>query len=102
MRTLRLITTILILLTAIYAEAVTPRPVFVIPIETEIDNSAFHHFRQGVRQAREHNADMLLVRLNTYGGALDAADSIRTKLLKNDITTLALVDVNAASAVELI
>ena len=102
MRPLRLITTILILLTAICADAITPRPVFVIPIETEIDNSAFHHFRQGVRQAREHNADMLLVRLNTYGGALDAADSIRTTLLKLDIPTVAFVDVNAASAGALI
>lgn len=41
--------------------------VFVIPVETEIDMSAFHHFKQGERKALESGADLLLVRLNTYG-----------------------------------
>lgn len=76
--------------------------VFVIPIETEIDLSAFHHFKQGERKALESGADLLLVRLNTYGGALDAADSIRTALLRCPLPTVAYVDVNAASAGALI
>ena len=76
--------------------------VFVIPIETEIDQSAFHHFRQGEREALESGANLLLVKLNTYGGALDAADSIRTALLRCPLPTLAYVDVNAASAGALI
>lgn len=76
--------------------------VFVIPVETEIDLSAFHHFKQGERKALESGADLLLVRLNTYGGALDAADSIRTALLRCPLPTVAYVDVNAASAGALI
>ena len=76
--------------------------VFVIPVETEIDMSAFHHFKQGERKALESGADLLLVRLNTYGGALDAADSIRTALLRCPLPTVAYVDVNAASAGALI
>lgn len=76
--------------------------VFVIPVETEIDMSAFHHFKQGERKALESGADLLLVRLNTYGGALDAADSIRTALLRCPLPTAAYVDVNAASAGALI
>lgn len=76
--------------------------VFVIPVETEIDLSAFHHFKQGERKALESDADLLLVRLNTYGGALDAADSIRTALLRCPLPTVAYVDVNAASAGALI
>lgn len=76
--------------------------VFVIPVETEIDLSAFHHFKQGERKALEAGADLLLVRLNTYGGALDAADSIRTALLRCPLPTVAYVDVNAASAGALI
>ena len=75
---------------------------FVIPIETEIDQSAFHHFRRGEREALESGANLLLVKLNTYGGALDAADSIRTALLRCPLPTLAYVDVNAASAGALI
>ena len=76
--------------------------VFVIPVETEIDLSAFHHFKQGERKALESGADLLLVRLSTYGGALDAADSIRTALLRCPLPTVAYVDVNAASAGALI
>lgn len=77
-------------------------PVYVLPIEREIDMSAFRHVSRGLEQAREKNASMLLVRLNTFGGALDAADSIRTALLRLDIPTVAFVDVNAASAGALI
>lgn len=87
---------------AILAVGVSAQRVFVIPIETEIDQSAFHHFRQGEREALESGANLLLVKLNTYGGALDAADSIRTALLRCPLPTLAYVDVNAASAGALI
>ncbi len=82
--------------------AMAQKSVFVIPIETEIDNSAFHHFRKGLEQAEDADAGLLLIRLNTYGGALDAADSIRTALLRIDIPTVAYVDLNAASAGALI
>ena len=87
---------------AILAVGVSAQRVFVIPIETEIDQSAFHHFRQGEREALESGANLLVVKLNTYGGALDAADSIRTALLRCPLPTLAYVDVNAASAGALI
>ncbi len=92
----------LLLTLAILAVGVSAQRVFVIPIETEIDQSAFHHFRQGEREALESGANLLLVKLNTYGGALDAADSIRTALLRCPLPTLAYVDVNAASAGALI
>ena len=77
-------------------------PVFVIPIETEIDNSALHHFRRGLEEAREQKASMIIVKLSTFGGALDAADSIRTSIMRLDLPTVAFVDVNAASAGALI
>lgn len=102
MKLFRIIAAGIALLATLCSGAITPNPVFVMPIETEIDNSALHHFRRGLQQAREHKADMLIVKLNTYGGALDAADSIRTNLLKLDIPTVAFVDVNAASAGALI
>lgn len=76
--------------------------VYVIPIETEIDNSAFHHFNKALRQASDHGCALVVVKLNTYGGAVDAADSIRTALLHTTLPTVAFVDVNAASAGALI
>ncbi len=76
--------------------------VFVIPVETEIDMSAVHHFRQGLNEARGRNSELIILKLNTFGGALDAADSIRTVLMRESIPTVAFVDVNAASAGALI
>ena len=76
--------------------------VFVVPIESEIDNRAARHFSLAQRQATEAGADILVVKLNTFGGALDAADSIRTALLRCPLPTVAFVDVNAASAGALI
>ena len=84
------------------AASATEGPVFVIPVETEINNSALHHFRKAVSEARQDDASLIVLRLNTYGGALDAADSIRTALMRLDIPTVAFVDVNAASAGALI
>lgn len=75
---------------------------FVIPIHTEIDRSAYHHFKQALVQARDAHADIIIVELNTYGGAVDAADSIRTAILRLPLPTVAFVDVNAASAGALI
>lgn len=80
----------------------TAQRAFVIPIETEIDLSAFHHFRKAMTQAEDFGADVIIVKLNTYGGALDAADSIRTSLMRSPIATAAFVDPNAASAGALI
>lgn len=75
---------------------------FVVPIETEIDMASFRHFRQACRQATDAHADIMVVKLNTYGGELAAADSIRTILLRQAVPTVAFVDVNAASAGALI
>lgn len=99
MKTLRLIITFLLLLPSLFLQA---QKVFVIPVETEIDLNAYHHFRQALRNADESRADMLIVKLNTYGGAIDAADSIRTALMRCELPTVAFVDVNAASAGALI
>ncbi len=76
--------------------------VFVIPVETEVDMSAVHHFRQGLNEARDRHSELIILKLNTFGGALDAADSIRTVLMRESIPTVAFVDVNAASAGALI
>lgn len=98
MKLFRLFLFLFILLATLAAQA----KVFVVPIESEIDNRAARHFSLAQRQASEAGADILVVKLNTFGGALDAADSIRTALLRCPLPTVAFVDVNAASAGALI
>lgn len=52
--------------------------------------------------AKEINADLVLIHMNTYGGMVVSADSIRTKILNSDIPTYVYIDNNAASAGALI
>lgn len=92
----------LLLITAVAHAQQTSPHVFVIPIEREIDMAAVRQFSSGCRQAAEQDADYVLVRLNTFGGALDAADSIRSGLLRLNTPTIAFVNNNAASAGALI
>lgn len=92
----------LALTASLISKADATAPVYVIPVETEIDNGAFRHIRNGLHEARSAEARAVVLHLNTYGGALEAADSIRTALLRFDIPTVAFVDVNAASAGALI
>lgn len=99
MKHYRLLVLMLLPLLAFVASA---QRAFVIPIETEIDLSAFHHFKKAMTQAEDFGADVIIVKLNTYGGALDAADSIRTSLMRSPVATAAFVDPNAASAGALI
>ena len=52
--------------------------------------------------AQHDSADMILIHMNTYGGAVVDADSIRTKILNSTIPVVAFIDNNAASAGALI
>ncbi len=70
----------------------------LIPIEREIDMAAFRHVKRGCTQAADENASLIIVQLNTYGGA----DSIRSLLLRQTLPTVAWVNHNAASAGALI
>lgn len=76
--------------------------VYRFDIETEIFPSAWRKTDRAIDEAERINADYILLRLNTYGGLVDMADSIRTKLLKTPITTVVYIDNNAASAGALI
>lgn len=92
-----------LLLIAICASAVqASTKVFVLPLEEEIDARAWQHTRRACDEAEKNGAQIFVVRMNTYGGAVDAADSIRTALLRLPIPTVAFVDHNAASAGALI
>ena len=55
-----------------------------------------------IKEATIQKADLILLRLNTFGGELEAADQIRTMLLKVEIPIYVFIDVNAASAGALI
>ena len=58
--------------------------------------------QKSFEEAYQKKVDYILIHMNTYGGLLDAADSIRTKILNSKIPVLVFIDNNAASAGALI
>ena len=55
--------------------------IYKIDIRQEIDRTAQIYLRKGLDEAQLIGADAVLIHLNTYGGLLDAADSMRTAIL---------------------
>lgn len=76
--------------------------VYVIDIKKEIDNTTKLYLQNGLAEAGALNADAILIHMNTYGGLLEAADSMRTAILYNPIPVYVFIDNNAASAGALI
>ncbi len=76
--------------------------VYVFNINKEIGPGMLRVTQQSFSEARSMKADLVLIRMNTYGGLLDAADSIRTILLNSEIPVYVFIDNNAASAGALI
>ncbi len=76
--------------------------VYLFEIKENIAPPAWRLTKRAFDEADEMNADLVLIHLNTYGGMLDAADSIRTKILNSDIPVWVFIDNNAASAGALI
>lgn len=100
---MRFLISLILFLTALTVGAEHP-VVFVYSLDSEIDAAAWRHTRRALSHAEEMQPrpDLFLLKLNTYGGAVDMADSIRTALLRCPIPTVAFIDHNAASAGALI
>lgn len=76
--------------------------IYKFDIKEEIAPPVQRKTHDAFEEARELNADLILIHMNTYGGMLDAADSIRTAILKSEIPVYVFIDNNAASAGALI
>jgi membrane-bound serine protease (ClpP class) len=76
--------------------------VYQFDIKEEIAPPVWHKTKKAFLEARELKSDLILIHLNTYGGLLDAADSIRTSILNSQIPVWIFIDNNAASAGALI
>lgn len=77
--------------------------VYSVPIKEDIGPNAWRTMKNAIKQAKQNKSEYLLIDLNTYGGALNFADSIRSSLLNdNGFKTIVYVNNNAASAGALI
>ncbi|MCK9291784.1 MAG: NfeD family protein [Bacteroidales bacterium] len=76
--------------------------VYVFDIKEDIAPPVWRTTQKAFKAADEMKADLILIHMNTYGGMVDAADSIRTKILNSGIPVYVFIDNNAASAGALI
>jgi len=76
--------------------------VYQYTIDQNIEPAAWRLTKRAFEKARQAGADYMVVNLNTYGGLVNIADSIRTRLLNSQIPVIVFVTNNAASAGALI
>lgn len=77
-------------------------PVRVILVEGTIDPGLAAYVRRAVHEALKAGASLLLVKINTFGGRVDAATEIRDALVGANIPTAAYIPERAWSAGALI
>lgn len=73
-----------------------------IRIDMDIDKASQRKVVTGLEKALKTDADYVILDLDTYGGAVDAADSIRSAILRYEKPVIAFVNMQAASAGALI
>jgi membrane-bound serine protease (ClpP class) len=79
-----------------------PKKIYLFEIREEIAKPAWLKTQKAFDEAKEMGADLILIHMNTYGGLVDIADSIRTIILNSPIPVWVFIDNNAASAGALI
>ena len=77
-------------------------PVFRVTIDGMIDSALAAYVERALADAEEADASVVVFRIDTFGGLLDAADVIRKAILSAEVPTVAVIDRNAASAGALI
>nr|WP_245681260.1 NfeD family protein [Arcticibacter eurypsychrophilus] len=68
----------------------------------EIGPATWRQTRKAFEKATEIKASTIIIRMNTFGGMVEYADSIRSKILNSPMKTIVFIDNNAASAGALI
>ena len=76
--------------------------VYTFAIMDNIAAPTWRITQEAFEEAYELGADVIILHLNTYGGEVSAADSIRTRLLNARVPVHVFIDDNAASAGALI
>lgn len=97
-----LVLLMLALCTMSFAPTAGQKKVVVIPIKKEINSTTWNYVKNGFLMADSLGADVIIIHMNTYGGQVIFADSIRTKILNSLIPVHVFIDNNAASAGALI
>lgn len=85
-----------------YTQTIKNTKVFVVDIKDEINPKTWRIVEKSLKKADKDSADYIIIDMNTYGGMVIYADSLRTMLLNYPKPVWAFVNNNAASAGALI
>lgn len=78
------------------------KKVLLMKIDSEIDPRTNRYSKLALDRAEEIEADLVILELDTYGGAVNDADDIRTRMLEFEKPILVFINKDAASAGALI
>jgi len=81
-------------------EAVEANPektfrIYKYDLKENIAPPALYKTQKAFREADSLGVDFVLIHMNTYGGMVDAADSIRTRIMQSKIPVIVFIDNNA-------
>lgn len=88
--------------TTALAQEKTKPVIYQLNIKEDISPKVWRDTQHAFAEADSLQADLMLIHMNTYGGLVSSADSIRTKILNSSIPVYVFIDNNAASAGALI
>jgi len=84
------------------ALAAKGQQVYRFDIKEDIGPNAWRQVKNAYTKAEEANVDLVLIEMNTFGGMVNFADSIRSRILDSPLETVVFINHNAASAGALI
>jgi membrane-bound serine protease (ClpP class) len=101
-RTIIFLLVLVFAITSVSGQEQKQQLVYKLNIKQEIAPGIWRQTKQAFEAADSLGADLFLIHMNTYGGTVVDADSIRTKILQSKIPVIVFIDNNAASAGALI
>lgn len=102
MRLTKQIFSILLFLQFFFSAQAEKKTIFQIDLKKEIGSTTWVYIEKGFAKADSLHASAIILNMNTYGGTVVHADSIRTAILNSRVPVYAFIDNNAASAGALI
>ncbi|MFN2127898.1 MAG: NfeD family protein, partial [Anaerolineales bacterium] len=86
----------------IYTPSFSQNKVVTMKIDNVIDSRMNRYVELALDYAEEKKADVVIIEMDTYGGAVTDADDIRTRILESKIPIWVFINKDAASAGALI
>jgi membrane-bound serine protease (ClpP class) len=78
--------------------AADEKNVYITPVENTVEKGMYSFLKRSFSEAEKERADLIILELNTPGGAVDAAADIGKLLRSTKIPTIAFINKDALSA----